>query len=76
MSQTGRRAFPRLSVRLTIRFKHFCREKSVPEVLACYPEMKGKNDRGKEVIEFGNKYWVMVDETKHTHYYPEKTSRQ
>ncbi|XP_053481961.1 prostaglandin E synthase 2 [Ictalurus furcatus] len=52
------------------------REKSVPEVLACYPEMKGKNDRGKEVIEFGNKYWVMVDETKHTHYYPEKTSRQ
>ncbi|XP_046726310.1 prostaglandin E synthase 2 isoform X2 [Silurus meridionalis] len=52
------------------------REKNIPEIVSCYPEMKATNDRGKEVIEFGNKYWVMVDENKHRHVYPEKTSRQ
>ncbi|XP_027012997.1 prostaglandin E synthase 2 [Tachysurus fulvidraco] len=52
------------------------REKSVPEILNCYPEMKAKNHSGKDVTEFGNKYWVMVDETRHRQFYPEKTSRQ
>ncbi|GAA6081550.1 prostaglandin E synthase 2 [Tachysurus ichikawai] len=52
------------------------REKSVPEILTCYPEMKAKNHSGKDVTEFGNKYWVMVDETRHRQFYPEKTSRQ
>ncbi|XP_060788550.1 prostaglandin E synthase 2 [Neoarius graeffei] len=52
------------------------REKGVPEIVACYPEMKGKNDRGRDVTEFGNKYWVMVDDTEHLQFFPEKTSRQ
>ncbi|KAF5892903.1 prostaglandin E synthase 2, partial [Clarias magur] len=52
------------------------REKSVPEILACYPEMKAKNESGRDVTEFGNKYWVMVDESKHPQTFPEKTSRQ
>ncbi|KAK3566092.1 hypothetical protein QTP86_025703 [Hemibagrus guttatus] len=52
------------------------REKSILEILACYPEMKAKNHSGKDVTDFGNKYWVMVDETKHAQFYPEKTSRQ
>ncbi|XP_036434495.1 prostaglandin E synthase 2 isoform X2 [Colossoma macropomum] len=48
------------------------KEKMIPQILACYPEMKAKNEHGKEVIEFGNKYWVMVND----HEYPEKDSRK
>lgn len=52
------------------------REKTIPEVLSCYPEMKSKNDSGKDVIEFGNKYWVMVNNEDADHLYPEKDSRK
>ncbi|KAA0713909.1 Prostaglandin E synthase 2 [Triplophysa tibetana] len=52
------------------------KEKTIPEVLSCYPEMKSKNDRGKDVTEFGNKYWVMVNNEDADHLYPEKDSRK
>lgn len=61
-------------------FSEFClllfRQRTVPEVLACYPEMKSKNDSGKDVIEFGNKYWVMVNNEDADRLYPEKDSRK
>lgn len=51
------------------------REKTISEILTCYPEMKAKNDSGKDVIEFGNKYWVMVQETEADRLYPGKDTR-
>ncbi|TRZ02208.1 hypothetical protein DNTS_030438 [Danionella cerebrum] len=51
------------------------KEKTISEILACYPEMKAKNDSGKDVTEFGNKYWVMVRDLDADSLYPEKDSR-
>ncbi|XP_044052080.1 prostaglandin E synthase 2 [Siniperca chuatsi] len=48
------------------------KEKSVSEILRCYPEMKSVNDRGKEVTEYNNKYWVMLSEAETAAMYPEK----
>ncbi|CAJ1069730.1 prostaglandin E synthase 2 [Xyrichtys novacula] len=48
------------------------KEKSVPDILRCYPELKSKNDSGKEVTEYFNKYWVMLSEAEITTLYPEK----
>lgn len=48
------------------------REKSVSEVLRCYPELKFVNDSGKEVTEYSNKYWLMLSEDETLVVYPEK----
>lgn len=53
-----------------------CRDKTISEILRCYPEMKAVNEKGKEVIEFNNKYWVMVNEAEGQTMYPEKDSRK
>ncbi|KAF1389618.1 hypothetical protein PFLUV_G00075320 [Perca fluviatilis] len=47
-------------------------ERSMSEILHCYPEMKSVNERGKEVTEYSNKYWVMLGEAEITEIYPEK----
>ncbi|XP_026886271.1 prostaglandin E synthase 2 isoform X2 [Electrophorus electricus] len=52
------------------------KEKTIPQIVACYPEMKAKTDIGKEVTEFGNKYWVMVDDAESGKMYLEKDSRK
>nr|AUE23892.1 prostaglandin E synthase 2a [Coilia nasus] len=52
------------------------RERTIPQILECYPEMRSKNDSGKEVVEFNNKYWVMVTGTDEEKLYPEKGSRK
>ncbi|KAL0979552.1 hypothetical protein UPYG_G00186470 [Umbra pygmaea] len=52
------------------------KDKTMSDILHCYPEMKAVNDRGKEVIEFNNKYWVMVNEPEEHMLYPEKDSRK
>ncbi|CAL1616760.1 unnamed protein product [Knipowitschia caucasica] len=46
--------------------------KSMSEIIRCYPEVKSKNDSGKEVVEHMNKYWVMLDEAELLQLYPEK----
>ncbi|XP_070690645.1 prostaglandin E synthase 2 [Pempheris klunzingeri] len=48
------------------------KEKSISDIIRCYPEMKAVNDRGKEVTEYNNKYWVMLGEAENTTLYPEK----
>lgn len=48
------------------------RNKSVSEVLRCYPELKSVNEKGKEVKEYSNKYWLMLDEADAARVYPEK----
>ncbi|XP_066499925.1 prostaglandin E synthase 2 isoform X2 [Hoplias malabaricus] len=52
------------------------KEKTIPQILACYPEMKAKNESGKEVTEFCNKYWVMVNDAESGRLYQEKDSRK
>lgn len=47
------------------------KEKSIPEILQCYPELKSKNG-GKEVVEYMNKYWLMLSEAEALQMYPEK----
>uniref|UniRef100_A0A8D0BYC1 Prostaglandin E synthase 2 n=1 Tax=Salvator merianae TaxID=96440 RepID=A0A8D0BYC1_SALMN len=49
--------------------------KSLEEIVSYYPAMKAKNDRGKEVIEYGNKYWLMLDEQETLRIYPVKDAR-
>uniref|UniRef100_G3PPH8 Prostaglandin E synthase 2 n=1 Tax=Gasterosteus aculeatus aculeatus TaxID=481459 RepID=G3PPH8_GASAC len=48
------------------------KDKSMSDILRCYPEMKSVNDRGKEVTEYSNKYWVMLDQGEAAALYPEK----
>lgn len=49
--------------------------KSLEEIVSYYPPMKAVNDRGKEVVEYGNKYWLMLDEKETLCAYPVKEAR-
>ncbi|XP_039362975.1 cip1-interacting zinc finger protein isoform X2 [Mauremys reevesii] len=51
------------------------RKKSLDEIMSFYPPMKAVNERGKEVTEYGNKYWLMLDEMETQHVYPIKEAR-
>ncbi|XP_025060817.1 prostaglandin E synthase 2 [Alligator sinensis] len=48
------------------------RRKSLDEIVTFYPAMKAVNDQGKEVTEYENKYWLMLDETETQQVYPIK----
>uniref|UniRef100_A0A3B4ULH2 Prostaglandin E synthase 2 n=2 Tax=Seriola dumerili TaxID=41447 RepID=A0A3B4ULH2_SERDU len=48
------------------------KEKSVSDIIRCYPEMKSVNDSGKQVTEYANKYWLMLSEDETAVVYPEK----
>ncbi|KAG7480551.1 hypothetical protein MATL_G00057410 [Megalops atlanticus] len=50
--------------------------KKIHDILICYPEMKSTNESGKEVIEYNNKYWLMLSEAEIEQLYPEKDSRK
>ncbi|KAG5281520.1 hypothetical protein AALO_G00073170 [Alosa alosa] len=52
------------------------REKTIPQILECYPEMTTRNDSGKEVVEFNNKYWIMVTGGEEETLYPDKGARK
>lgn len=71
-----------MQINLNINANLYClftasfREKTISEILTFYPEMKAKNDSGKEVKEFGNKYWVMVRDAEADHLYPGKDTRK
>ncbi|KAK2120368.1 Prostaglandin E synthase 2 [Saguinus oedipus] len=45
------------------------------EIITYYPAMKAVNDQGKEVTEFGNKYWLMLDEKEAQQVYGGKEAR-
>ncbi|KAM3611245.1 uncharacterized protein V6R79_015476 [Siganus canaliculatus] len=51
------------------------KEKSVSEILRCYPELKSVNG-GKEVTEYSNKYWLMLTEAETATTYPEKGTQK
>lgn len=58
---------------ITSEQKSFCfRDKSLTDIIHCYPEMKSVNDRGREVTEYNNKYWLMLSEAETAALYPQK----
>lgn len=40
------------------------------EIVSFYPPMKTVTEQGKEVFEYGNKYWLMLDEKETKRIYP------
>uniref|UniRef100_F6QUY6 Prostaglandin E synthase 2 n=1 Tax=Callithrix jacchus TaxID=9483 RepID=F6QUY6_CALJA len=50
-------------------------EQPLEEIITYYPAMKAVNDQGKEVTEFGNKYWLMLDEKEAQQVYSGKEAR-
>ncbi|XP_045324177.1 prostaglandin E synthase 2 isoform X1 [Leopardus geoffroyi] len=45
------------------------------DIITYYPPMKAVNDQGKEVTEFCNKYWLMLDEKEAQRMYGGKEAR-
>ncbi|PNJ45624.1 PTGES2 isoform 8, partial [Pongo abelii] len=45
------------------------------EIITYYPAMKAVNDQGREVTEFGNKYWLMLNEKEAQQVYGGKEAR-
>ncbi|XP_056449152.1 prostaglandin E synthase 2 [Gadus chalcogrammus] len=52
------------------------KKKSLAEVLGYYPEMRSKNDSGKEVTEYSNKYWLMLSQEETQDLYPQKEAQK
>ncbi|MGH0170963.1 UNVERIFIED_CONTAM: hypothetical protein FKN15_070120 [Acipenser sinensis] len=50
------------------------KDKNLKQILSYYPEMKYKDEKGKEVTEYSNKYWVMLGEQEVEEHYPSKES--
>ncbi|XP_040541826.1 prostaglandin E synthase 2 isoform X1 [Gallus gallus] len=48
---------------------------SLEEIVSFYPPMKTVTEQGKEVLEYGNKYWLMLDEKETKRVYPVKEVR-
>uniref|UniRef100_A0A8C8RRG8 Prostaglandin E synthase 2 n=1 Tax=Pelusios castaneus TaxID=367368 RepID=A0A8C8RRG8_9SAUR len=45
---------------------------SLEEIVSFYPPMKAVNKQGKVVTDYGNKYWLMLDEMETQNVYPIK----
>ncbi|XP_005382438.1 PREDICTED: prostaglandin E synthase 2 [Chinchilla lanigera] len=54
---------------------HLVSGQPLEKIVTYYPPMKALNDQGKEVTEFGNKYWLMLDEQEARHMYGGKEAR-
>eukprot|EP00062_Callorhinchus_milii_P014882 gi/632964525/ref/XP_007898439.1/ PREDICTED: prostaglandin E synthase 2 [Callorhinchus milii] len=52
------------------------RHKDLKRVVSFYPEMKSKDENGKEITEYNNKYWVMLEDQDVLQYYPNKEARK
>uniref|UniRef100_G3SVJ2 Prostaglandin E synthase 2 n=1 Tax=Loxodonta africana TaxID=9785 RepID=G3SVJ2_LOXAF len=54
---------------------HLVSGQPLEEIITYYPPMKATNDQGKEVTEFCNKYWLMLDEKEAQRIYGGKEAR-
>lgn len=45
-------------------------------MLGFYPPMEAVNDSGKTVIEFNNKYWLMLSQEETEKLYPQKEAQR
>ncbi|XP_069774900.1 prostaglandin E synthase 2 isoform X2 [Narcine bancroftii] len=52
------------------------RDKNLNKVILYYPEMKTKDEKGKEITEYNNKYWVMLEGLDEHQYYPSTEARK
>ncbi|XP_030625713.1 prostaglandin E synthase 2-like isoform X2 [Chanos chanos] len=52
------------------------KSKSLPEVISYYPRLTSTNIFGREVTEFTNRYWVMLNEIAIELIYPSKNARK
>ncbi|XP_075691237.1 prostaglandin E synthase 2 [Rhinoderma darwinii] len=50
--------------------------KSLEEIVSYYPTIKVTNEKGKEVTEYQNRYWLMLDEQETQRVYPSKESQK
>ncbi|KAM9324326.1 prostaglandin E synthase 2 [Gastrophryne carolinensis] len=48
------------------------KDKSLEEIVAYYPAIKVTDENGKEVMEYQNRYWLMLNEQKTKVVYPSK----
>lgn len=53
----------------------FHRRNSLEEIVSFYPPVKTVTEKGKEVVEYENKYWLMLDEKETKRVYPVKEVR-
>lgn len=53
-----------------------CRERTMSEVVKYFPRLPSTNAWGNEVLEYTNKYWVMLNEIKITEVYTSKNARK
>lgn len=51
------------------------RRQPLEEVVTYYPPMKAVNEQGREVTEFCNKYWLMLEEEEARRLYGGKEAR-
>ncbi|NXW69282.1 PGES2 synthase, partial [Hirundo rustica] len=51
------------------------RRNSLEEIVSFYPPVKTVTEKGKEVLEYENKYWLMLDEKETKRVYPVKEVR-
>ncbi|XP_023484749.1 prostaglandin E synthase 2 isoform X3 [Equus asinus] len=54
---------------------HLVSGQPLEDIITYYPPMKAMNDQGKEVTEFCNKYWLMLDEKEAQRMYSGKEAR-
>ncbi|XP_056394703.1 prostaglandin E synthase 2 isoform X2 [Hyla sarda] len=52
------------------------RKKNLEEVVSYYPAITVTNDKGKESVEYQNKYWLMLDEQETKRLYESKESQK
>ncbi|XP_028664421.1 prostaglandin E synthase 2 [Erpetoichthys calabaricus] len=52
------------------------KEKNLGQIISFFPEMRSKNEKGKEIVEYNNRHWVMLDEAEAELLYPVKNSRK
>ncbi|XP_066568775.1 prostaglandin E synthase 2 [Amia ocellicauda] len=52
------------------------KDKTMQQIVSYYPALRSKNEKGKEVVEYSNKYWVMLSEQEVEELYPVKDSRK
>ncbi|XP_032904497.1 prostaglandin E synthase 2 [Amblyraja radiata] len=52
------------------------RDRNLHQVISFYPELKSKNEKGKEITEYSNKYWVMLEDQDEQQFYPNKEIRK
>ncbi|XP_068104634.1 prostaglandin E synthase 2 isoform X2 [Hyperolius riggenbachi] len=51
------------------------RRKSLEEIISYYPGIQVKNEKGKEVTEYQNRYWLMLDEQETKQVYSSKEAQ-